>query len=226
VFISLEGIDGAGKTKTAGFLVDILRGRGLRVTFAKHNATEVGDDYAAAYLTDLRKITERYCEGPYFRLGMQHWIFMRASYYALVDHCVVTPALKAGHLVITDGWYYKFAARIAAARLDASDTAIDLDQVLPIFSSVRAPDRVFLLDVPPDVAAQRKDSFNAGELGPQNFRENDRVQAFTCFQASVRQNLLSMSQTNHWQTRDGTSGAALDIAEAISTQLEFAGYLS
>jgi hypothetical protein len=85
---------------------------------------------------------------------------------------------------------------------------------------------VFLLDVPSGVAVQRKDCFNAGELGPQNFRTNDPVQAFTCFQASVRQYLLSMSQADHWQTFDGTSGAAFEIAEAISTQLEFAGYLS
>lgn len=226
MFISLEGIDGAGKTKTAGYLVDMLRERGLHVTFAQHNATEVGDEYAAGYLADLRKMTERYGDGPYFRLGLRHWIFMRASYYALVDHCVVTPALEAGHLVIADGWYYKFAARTAAARPDASDTAIDLDQVLPIFSSVRAPDRVFLLDVPPDVAAERKGCFKAGELGPQNFWANDRIQAFTSFQASVRQYLLSMSQANRWQALDGTSGAALAIAESISTQLEFAGYLS
>jgi thymidylate kinase len=226
VFIALEGIDGAGKTKTAGLLVDILRERGMHVTFAKHNATEAADDYTAAYLTDLRKVNERYSEGPYFRLGVRHWIFMRAGYYALVDHCVVTPALDAGHLVIADGWYYKFAARIAAARPDAGDTGMGLDQVLPIFNPVRVPDRVFLIDVPAGVAVQRKDSFNEGELGPQNFRANDRVKAFTCFQASVRQYLLSMSRANRWQTIDGTSGVAMAIAEVISAQLGFAGYLS
>jgi dTMP kinase len=220
VFISLEGIDGAGKTTTAAMLVDMLRADGIQVTFAKHNATDTTDPYVAAYLADMRKLQLSSDRGPYYQLGEPHWALIRASYYALVDHCVVTPALEAGNLVVADGWYYKFIARIMAGRAENHPDFARVEQLLAIFAPIRVPGSVFMLDVPPHLAARRKQAFNPGELGPQNFGVEDHSRAFTRYQSSVREHLVAMSQIQLWNVLDGRDKSVRGIANAIRSHLD------
>jgi dTMP kinase len=220
LFLSLEGIDGAGKTATATALVEILRADGVPVTFARHNAVAAADKYVASYAADMHRLQQDYGDGPYFRLGMPHWVLNRASYYALVDHCVVTPALAAGDLVIADGWYYKFVARMVASSPSMHSGPTDVEQVLAVFAPVRVPDCVFLLDVPAQVAARRKQSFKPGELGPQHFGAKDQGQAFTRFQSSVRDHLLAMSRSQQWNVLDGREVTVSSMAGAIRSRLD------
>lgn len=224
MFVALEGIDGSGKSSTAVALAGLLVRYGVPVALTRHNAAEPADRYVAGYLAGLRRLQRESLRGPYYRLGDPHWVLIRASYYALVDRCVVTPALDAGKVVVADGWYHKFVARVAAGGVRAPGDYDRPEQMLPLFAPVRAPDRVFLLDTPVRTAAERRrGDVNPGELGPQNAGSTTPERAFQDYQSAVRAHLLAMARDGGWRVvrtaaRDVTDIAA-EIAAVLRTEL-------
>ncbi|MBF9129923.1 hypothetical protein I0C86_13260 [Plantactinospora sp. S1510] len=212
MFIALEGIDGAGKTTTAERLIDLLQTGGVSVRFVRHGGVHNADPYLANYLRSIRELQMQSLQGPYRTLGDTHWALIRASYYALVDHCVVGPTLRAGDVVVADGWFYKFIAKLTSNGASLNDTE-------SYFTGVRVPDRVFLLDVPASLAARRKPEFDPSELGEHRNHPNGHVAAFTSFQSLVRKQLLRMSQRHDWEVFDGSAGTTNDLAEKICARL-------
>src|SRR6516165_7747074 len=91
LFVSLDGIDGTGKSTQCRLLAYGLRGRGLTVTMCVDpGGTPVGDAVRAIVLDDRREITP-HCETLLFM----------ASRAELVAR-VVRPALAAGGVVVSD----------------------------------------------------------------------------------------------------------------------------
>ncbi|MFD4673349.1 dTMP kinase [Lentzea sp. NPDC058450] len=223
MFIALEGIDGAGKSITAAAVAARLRQRGEAVRLVRHNAAAPDDPFVAEYLGGLRALQEMSLRGPYFRLGDPHWVLIRASYYALVDRCVITPALERGQVVVADGWFHKFVARVAAAGVREKGDFDRPEQILPLFAPVRLPDRVFLLDTPvATAAARRMATVNPGELGPQNAGTGSPEQAFVRYQSDVRGHLLAMA--GRWRVvrtagRD-VSGVAAEVCADLDVLRE------
>ncbi|SDJ46514.1 Thymidylate kinase [Lentzea albidocapillata subsp. violacea] len=221
VFVALEGIDGAGKSSTATAVADRLRGRGRTVRLVRHNAAAPDDPFVAEYLDGLRALQQMSLRGPYFRLGDPHWVLIRASYYALVDRCVITPALERGHVVVADGWFHKFVARIAAGGVRARGDFDRPEQILPLFAPVRRPDRVFLLDTPVTTAAARRMAdVNPGELGPQHAQTSTPEAAFVTYQSAVRGHLLSMAVAGRWHVVRTALRDVDGIAAEVCADLE------
>jgi thymidylate kinase len=221
VFIAREGIDGAGKTSAAELLVDRLRAEGTPVLFARHNSSAGLEPRLAGYLDRLAALRDSSRDVPYDRLGTAHWALIRASYYALVDSCVLTPALAAGTVVVADGWYYKLVARLAAARPTPPDGYDRPARIEPFFAAVRKPDRVFLLDVPPWTAAHRKREFALGEIGPQHQGTHRPRAAFARYQGEVRDHLLAMAGERGWTVLPDPATPAA-VAEQIHGALSVA----
>ncbi|MDQ1024742.1 dTMP kinase [Streptomyces umbrinus] len=214
MFICISGIDGSGKTSTAAALVDILQQEGHSAIFVKHNSTQTRRPYANAQLQNLRKIQLQGLESPYNELPDLHWILLRGSYYAIIDHHVVIPALRAGDAVVADGWFYKFAARMA------SNGAHSMHEVLKHFDQVSDADHKFLLDVPPKVAATRLGTFNAGELGPKNIGTTSPMEAFVEYQSEVRENLINFAREDKWTIISEPDACASDIAADLYRHLK------
>ncbi|ANZ39763.1 hypothetical protein BBK82_30715 [Lentzea guizhouensis] len=221
VFIALEGIDGSGKSSTAAAVAARLRRRADVVRLVRHNAVEPDDPFVAEYLDGLRALQQMSLRGPYFRLGDPHWVLIRASYYALVDRCVITPALERGHVVVADGWFHKFVARIAAGGVRARGDFDRPDQILPLFAPVRRPDLVFLLDTPvATAAARRMATVNPGELGPQNAGTSSPEKAFVSYQSAVRGHLLSMAVAGRWHVVRTAARDVGSVAAEVCADLD------
>ncbi|MGI5500133.1 dTMP kinase [Lentzea sp. CA-135723] len=219
MFLALEGIDGAGKSSTAVAVAALLRQRGEAVRLVRHNAAEPDDPFVAEYLGGLRALQEMSLRGPYFRLGDPHWVLIRASYYALVDRCVITPALESGHVVVADGWFHKFVARVAAGGVREKGDFDRPEQMLPLFAPVRRPDGVFLLDTPVvTAAARRMATVNPGELGPQNAGTSTPEKAFVAYQSAVRRHLLAMA--GRWRVVRTAERDVLSIAAEVCADLD------
>src|SRR5262249_19770799 len=91
LFLSLDGLDGGGKSTQCRLLADWLRGRGHTVTTCVDpGGTAVGADLRQLVLPHRRELTPA-CEA---------FLFM-ASRAQLVAE-VIRPALDAGHVVISD----------------------------------------------------------------------------------------------------------------------------
>jgi dTMP kinase len=209
MFISLEGIDGAGKTTIAGELAAALYRRGRRVVFVrKDNPPLVENPETHEELHELaRKLYVTWKRKPvYDSLGEIHCILVNASYYALLDTCVITPALRRGDLVLVDGWFYKLVARVLHNRADSPRDA------LPYFCGIRVPDKVVLLDVPAEVAVTRIDRFTGGETGVNNFGKPGSPEEFIAYQRVIGASLRNLASRHGWEVLDGRE---LSVAQTV-----------
>lgn len=154
LFITFEGIDGAGKSTHIGSLADALRAQGRTVTLTR----EPGGTALAEKLRDLllHEAMDPLCEA----------LLMFA---ARRDHLqrVIEPALAQGHVVLCD----RFTD--ATFAYQGHGRGFDL-QVLATLerwvqhtdtAELRQPDLTLWFDLPPEVAAQRL----AGARNPDKF---------------------------------------------------------
>jgi len=143
-FVTFEGIDGAGKSTHVDWYVERLRARGIDVVLTR----EPGGSELAETLREL--LLRR-------KMGMQAELLL--MFAARSDHLerLIRPALAAGQWVVCDRftdstWAYQGSGRGAPAeRIAWLDWVHDDLQ----------PDRSYLFDLAPELAAQRRASVRA-----------------------------------------------------------------
>lgn len=137
-FITLEGVDGAGKSTHTVWIADFLRAQGLDVVSTREpGGTPLGEKLRALVLTDT--------------MGLDTETLL--MFAARCEHArqVIEPALARGAWVVcdryTDATYaYQGGGRgLGAARIAVLETWMQAGQ----------PDRTWLFDVPLDVARAR-----------------------------------------------------------------------
>jgi dTMP kinase len=143
-FLSLDGLDGTGKSTQCRLLADWLRGRGWSVTTcADPGGTTVGAVIRNLLLDQRRQMAlAPPCEALLFM----------ASRAQLVAE-VIRPALEAGHAVVTD--------RFLLANIVYQGHAGGLDpeqlwNVGRLSTGDLQPDLTLVLDLPPERAAARR----------------------------------------------------------------------
>lgn len=179
LFITLEGIDGTGKSTQVRLLASYLRRRGLRVCVTREpGGTRIGEQIRDVLLasrnTRLAPLTE-----------------LALMYAARAQHLeeVVRPALARGEVVVSDRFndasfaYQGYGRRLGTRVVGA------LDRI--ICGSVQ-PDLTLLLDMDPDVALER--------AGARETRSRSRYRRFELagleFQKRVRKGYLAIAQRN------------------------------
>lgn len=137
-FITLEGVDGAGKSTHAGWLVEAIRAAGHTVLATREpGGTPIGE-----------KLRELVLHEP-MRLETETLIMFAARCEHL--RTVIEPALARGDWVVCDrftdaSYAYQGGGReLGAAPVAALEAWIDAPQ----------PDRTWLFDVPLDIARAR-----------------------------------------------------------------------
>jgi len=136
LFITLEGIDGCGKTTQAGLLVEWLRRRGYHVRLTREpGGTEAGEPLREILLSPERVITP------------EAELFLYLADRSLHVAQTVKPALAEGRVVVCE--------RHADSTLAYQGAGRGLDmELLRRLNAVAAgglsPDLTLVLDVPPD----------------------------------------------------------------------------
>ena len=154
VFISFEGIDGAGKSTHIAPLADLLRQQGRTVVLTREpGGTPLAEKIRALALTD----------------AMDPLAEALLMFAARRDHLqqVIEPALAAGQVVISDRFTDATFAYQGGGR--GFDLAVlgqleRLVQGLPA-GGLRQPDLTLLFELAPEIAAQRL----AGARAPDKF---------------------------------------------------------
>jgi len=194
VFVSIEGVDGSGKSTQARLLEQHLRGLGRDVVATREpGGTELGE-----------AVRQLVLNGP----EMTDWAEAALFAAARAEHAaeVIRPALERGADVVCDRFIDSSLAYQGIAR------DLGLDRVLELnLHAVRGvlPDRTFLLLVDPAESARR-----VGGDGDRIEREDDAFRARV--DAAYRQ--LADVFPERIQSVDGTRPPR-DIAEEVLHEL-------
>jgi dTMP kinase len=176
LFVSLDGLDGTGKTTQCRLLAEWLRGRGHKVAeCADPGTTGIGDLIRSLLLDHKGEIS----------LPCEALLFMASRAQLTAE--VVRPALARGQAVIADRYtlanlvYQGYAGGLPVEKLRAA---------LLLATGDLEPDLTFVLDLPIEVAAARRS-------GPA-----DRVERRTAeYHARVRQGFLEEAQKHPGRIR-------------------------
>jgi dTMP kinase len=142
-FVSLDGIDGTGKTTQLNLLADRLRGLGVPVT----TCTDPGGTELGAKLREILL----YGRQAQTSMRAESLMFM-ASRAELVER-VIRPALARGEVMLSDR--FLLANVVYQGHAGGLDPA-DLWAVGRFCTSGLEPDRVIVLDLPVAVAKARR----------------------------------------------------------------------
>jgi dTMP kinase len=142
VFLSLDGVDGAGKTTQTRLLADWLRGQGRAVTVCRDpGGTPVGDRIRQIILD------------PDSDMGATTELFLYMASRSVLVEQVIRPALDRGHVVIVD----RFVLSTVVYQGHAGGQSLDtIRQLGMIATGGLLPRLSVVLDVPVEVALARK----------------------------------------------------------------------
>jgi dTMP kinase len=141
-FVSLDGLDGTGKSTQCRLLADWLREQGHRITTCKDpGGTLVGNVIRMLLLDDRTELT----------LASETFLFM-ASRAQLVAE-VIRPALADGHIVVCDR--FLLANVVYQGHAGSIDPA-ELWNMGRLATGGLEPDLTIVLDLPIDAACFRR----------------------------------------------------------------------
>ena len=142
MFISFEGIDGSGKSTQARGLAHALRARG-------HSVVEVREPGG----TELAEAVRRLLLDPESEITPRAELLLFSAARADLVERVIRPALERNQIVIADRFFDSTTAYQGAGRGLADPEW--LDAFHQFATAGLAPDRTYLLTLPPAVAAER-----------------------------------------------------------------------
>ena len=143
LFFSFEGIDGVGKTTQQERFVAWLQSQGRQVVTCRDpGTTPLGES--------LRDILLQSEDRP---IGSRAELLLYMAARAQLADQVIGPALESGSDVVTD----RFLLSTLAYQLHARDGDVQTGRMIGQFATGgRLPDLVFLLDLDPTAAAERR----------------------------------------------------------------------
>lgn len=203
-FITMEGIDGAGKTTQVNLLCQRLKDEGIPFMRTREpGGTPVGDAIRALLLdpsSDMTPVTEAY---------------LYASSRAEHVRRVIAPALSRGLLVVCDRF---LDASVAYQGYGLADPQLTEDAVLEINRRAVwgvAPDKTIVIDIAVDVAMERL-SRRDGDEGQDRLERRGPA-----FFARVREGLRSIREREPERVAwvDG-SAAPEDVSLAVWQAVE------
>ncbi len=168
LFLSLDGVDGAGKSTQCRLLGEWLRRRGLEVTACSDpGGTDIGTTLRQLLLDQRRNMT----------MACETFLFMASRAQLTAE--IIGPALDSGQVVIADR--YLLANVVYQGHAGGLDTRL-LYAMGALATGGLEPDLTFVLDLPADQALARltgpRDRLESRDLSfHQRVRDGFRLEA-------------------------------------------------
>lgn len=198
-FVTIEGIEGAGKTTQAAWLAEALERAGFEVVPTREPG---GPGRLGSVLRDLLKDPE------VWRSMELAEIYLYAAARAHHMEALVLPALERGAVVVCD----RFLDSTRAYQGHGRGRPLELIEALHAHPPIdRAPDRTLLLEVPPEVGLGR--SRERGEAGAPGYDE----ESLAFFQrVAAGFDAIAAAEPRRVRRVDGTADAASVHRSAIA----------
>jgi dTMP kinase len=194
--ITIEGLDGAGKTTLARGLLDVLQARGITVELLR----EPGGVAASERIRTLVK-------DPGLRVGPRAEALLYAAARAQLVEEALAPALERGAWILLDRFVDSSLAYQGAGR------ALGIEPVRAInaFATVDLrPDRTLLLRIDPALGRTRQDG--RGEAPDRLEREQDEFFA----RIAAAYDELAAAEPQRIRTLDASADAPAVLAQALT----------
>jgi len=196
LFISLDGLDGTGKTTQCRLLAAWLRGQG-------HSVTECTDPGGTAVGNVIRELLLHHRQD--LSLPCEAFLFMASRAQLTAE--IIRPALAADHVVVADR--YVLANVVYQGHAGGLDPAM-LWQTSQFATGGLEPDLTLVLDLPADVAMSRRH-------GPADRMERRDA----AYQARVRDGFLKEAKRQPDRIRVIDAGQPPEVVhEAICREVE------
>jgi dTMP kinase len=195
-FITIEGIDGAGKSSHLAYIADRVRERGVHVIETREpGGTKVGEALRAIVLHEPMQV----------RTEANLVFAARNEHLAMV----IGPALAAGEWVVCD----RFTDSTYAYQCGGNGLPRAVFEALAaLLEPAIEPDATFLFDVEPEVAAERQ---RAAQRNPDRF-EREQVDFFR----RVRSAYLDRARESRGRIRIvDASGSFEAVRQALDREL-------
>jgi len=207
VFITLEGVEGSGKTTQAAILADALRAQGHRVTVTHEpGGTRAGQAIRAIFLD------------PKVSLDVAAELLLVLADRAQHVREKLRPAVAAGEIVISDRYSDSTVAYQGYGR--GFDLKL-LGELNHLASEGMLPDVTIVLDCPAETGlARTRERARGNERGPDRF-EGERIE----FHRRVRDGFLTIARNEPGRvtvidsTRERAAVSA-DILHAVAGMLK------
>lgn len=191
--VSIEGIDGCGKTTHTKLLAEWLRAKGYRVVVTDEPTDGI-----------IGRIIKRALRGEIRLQVTTEALLFAADRIQHIDE-VIRPALKAGKIVITERYFYSSLAYQSARGLS-------MTWLESINRAALKPNLSILIDLPADVAFQRI----------KRSRRLDKFEQDMKLQRLVRSNYLRIARLRGLKIVNGARNkdeVQADIRKVVSTTL-------
>lgn len=163
-FVSVEGLDGSGKTTQVGLLAEALSRLGRRVTVVRDpGSTGLGER--------VRELLLEPSGGSPMAPWAETALFLASRLQLAAE--VIGPALAAGEVVVSDRYLDSTLAYQGARGLAPQDI-MTLHQVCGL---ERLPDLTLVLDLPVEVAANRRGSGTPDRMELEATSYHERVRS-------------------------------------------------
>lgn len=194
MFISIEGIDGSGKTSLCKSLNDISQNS--LVSIHKRDLAKYMPEKTQSYVHEL---SWRIWEDDTSKFPADRYISDIANmsaWFILFDRHVIRPMLDRGLQIIFDGWIYKFICR------HATRSQFELDILEAMLKDISKPDCVFYLDTDPEIALSRRNTFTLSECGYFDGYKNKSEGDFLEYQRIQKREYDQYALANNWEIID------------------------
>ncbi len=193
-FVTLEGIDGCGKSTQAKFLAEAFRSHGKTVVATREPGGSPGAEEIRPLLVEGRKT--RWLPETEVLL----FTAARFEHFQMVIH----PALSAGKVVVCDRY-------VDSTRIYQGVVRSDLRRLVDLVHDrfgIRPPDLTVLLDLDPEIAFERRQATRSSEMRFESFGKE--------FQRKARQAFLELANEDPERIKVVDASCA---AEVVSRQV-------
>jgi dTMP kinase len=207
VFITLEGVEGSGKTTQAAILADTLRGQGRRVTLTHEpGGTRAGEAIRAIFLD------------PAVSLQVAAELLLVLADRAQHVREKLRPALAAGEIVISDRYSDSTVAYQGHGRGFELGLIGDLSRLA---SDGLRPDLTIVLDCPVEMGLARTRARAKGGMRGADRFESEEVE----FHRRVREGFLTIARNEPGRVNliDSTRDRAAVTGEILRVVSELLG---